>query len=89
MQQGTNIASVKTPNKGPEVAEENVMDVSIIPDNNSTTKLIPITNNPQMTLIVFIAYICCISVLGAILFLMKSSKITVDNEFKLDAFKLK
>lgn len=45
---------MKTPSKGPEVAEANVIEVSIIPEKNPIVKLIPITRSPHTTLTIFI-----------------------------------
>lgn len=88
LQHGTNIASKKTPSNGPEVADVTNIDDSITPDNKPTPKLIPMMTNPYTTLIALMAYNWCLSLSSLKEGLIKSSKVTVAKEFKLDTFKL-
>lgn len=82
------MARIKTPSKGPEVADVTNMEDSITPDNKPTPKLIPMITNPYTTLIALMAYSWCLSLSSFKFGLKKSSKVTVAKEFRLDTFKL-
>lgn len=82
---------MKTPSKGPEVAEVTNIDDSMTPSSKPTPKAIPIIIKAKTTPMNFIHQSCLESLIpfkqgrGR----MKSSKATVASEFRLDTFKLK
>lgn len=87
---GINIANMNAPNKGPDVAENAIIDVSITPEKKPTPNAIPMTTSPNTTVTSLIILNCCLSVnpLQIGNNERKSSQITVEMEFKLETHML-
>lgn len=85
------MAKMKQPNRGPDVAENAIIDDSITPDNKPTQKATPVIMMPQNTVTVLITFNCCLSerFLNFGAKVKKSSEITVAKEFKLETIILK
>lgn len=79
---------MKTPNSGPDVAEVTSIEDSITPSNIPMRKLIPMMTNPKMHPITFMESNWWASFMFDTYGLMKSSKVTVANEFKFETFRL-
>lgn len=83
------MAMMKTPSKGPEVADVTNMEDSITPSNSPTPKLMPMMISAITTARILIAYSCCWSFMSFMKGLTKSSNVTVARELRMDTFKLK